>query len=231
MSNEELVKKYASGDTLALTELTEKNLNLIRFVAKKFSVQCNFIDFDDLIQEGWTGFYRAVQTYKPDLPNSAKFSTWAIYWVYQSIQRFLEQKTPKSKEISIYEEYSEDLTLLDTLEDTEAEYKFWSYIERNELREELEDVMEKYLPLKQRQIIKLYYGWDGLRWRTTAIAKLFNIRQQSVSAQHKDIIRRLRKTAWGYKRLKDHYTEIKSNLSYKNPIASATLTAMKIIDD
>lgn len=230
MSNEELVKRYNSGDTLILNELTENNLNLIRFVAKKFSIHCSFIDFDDLVQEGWKGFYRAVQTYNPDLQNAARFSTWAIYWIRQAMQRFLEQKTPKLYEVSIYEEYGEDLTLLDSIEDPEVERNLWRNIETRELRKELEEVMDKYLSLRQKQIIKLYYGWDGVCWTKSDIARLFNIRRQTVSEQHKYIIRSLRRSSWGYKRLKDHYTEIKSNLSYKDPIASATLTAMKIID-
>ncbi len=218
MDNEELVKRYKSGDTMVLSELTENNLDLIKFVANKFTIGCSFISFDDLIQEGWTGFFRAVQTYNPDLPNSAKFSTWAVLWIKQAIQRYLEQKTPKSQEKSIYEEYGEDLAVLDSLEDPAAERNFWRYIENRELRKELDDTMGKYLTLSQREIIKMYYGWNSdICFTFTAIGEVLGLSKQSVVQQHNRAMRRLRESGWARKRYKEYFVQQRLKYSYSNP--------------
>lgn len=59
-TNEELVEQYKSGDFMVLGELTQNNMGLIHMVANKYSARCSFIDNEDLVQEGWTGFFRLL---------------------------------------------------------------------------------------------------------------------------------------------------------------------------
>ncbi|OPZ91536.1 MAG: RNA polymerase principal sigma factor HrdA [Firmicutes bacterium ADurb.Bin419] len=218
MSNEEIVKRYNSGDTMALSELTENNLDLIKFVANKFTIYCNYISFDDLIQEGWTGLLRAAETYKPDLPNSAKFSTWAVYWIRQAIQRHLEKS---KQEQSIHEEKGEGFKLLDSLEDTDAateiEARLWQY----DLRKELEEVISKHLSLKQQEVIKLYYGWTNkVRFTFKEIGEVLGLTSINARHIHDSSMSKLRVTTWARLRYKEHYLQQRIRFEYSNPEAS-----------
>ncbi|MDQ2086486.1 sigma-70 family RNA polymerase sigma factor [Herbivorax sp. ANBcel31] len=222
MENEDLVKRYQQGNIEALAELTEKNMDLIKFAASKFYISCNYIDFDDLTQESWTGFLKAVETFNPEHESKAKFSTWAIYWIRQSIQRYLEQKTPKSKEKSIYEEYGEDLSLIDSIEDPEIERKLYDYVEKRELRAELERLMKEHLTLQQSEVLKLKYGWTNKKIFTHKdIEKLgFN----NSKREHDKAIKKLRETPWGRVQCKNHWKEKRVKLLFQNPVTISLLS-------
>ena len=221
-SNEDLVDKYQSGDFLALDELTSNNMQLIKFIASKFTIHQSYIDFDDLVQVGWTGFFRAVQTYRMDLKNSAKFSTWAVYWIRQAIQRYLEQRKPKTQEISLCEEIGEEITLEDSIEDPEALHNLYREIERKELQKELDEVMDDRLSLKERDILKLRYGWESeVRWSYADIAKLYGITGSGSKVIVESALFKIRRSPWGRQRLKEHFIEkglLIKDISYRTVI-------------
>ena len=63
-----------------------KNKGLVISIAKRY--QGKGLDFDDLVQEGYIGLIKAEKGYKPD--KGTKFSTYATYWIKQSIIRAIE---------------------------------------------------------------------------------------------------------------------------------------------
>lgn len=66
-------------------KLVESNLRLVVSIAKKFKFQN--IPLMDLIQEGNMGLMKAVERYEVD--RGFKFSTYATWWIRQSISRFI----------------------------------------------------------------------------------------------------------------------------------------------
>jgi len=80
-------KRYAElaalGDPVAKNKLVESNLRLVVSVAKHY-IGCG-VSFQDLIQEGNIGLIKAVDKY--DLDRGFRFSTYATWWIKQTISR------------------------------------------------------------------------------------------------------------------------------------------------
>lgn len=87
----DLIIKAQNGNMTARDDLINHNIRLIISVAKKFNLQTNQITIGDLIQEGVFGLSKAIEKF--DINKGYMFSTYAIWWIKQSIKRFLSTFT------------------------------------------------------------------------------------------------------------------------------------------
>ena len=81
----ELANRIADGDNGARDRMVRANLRLVVNIARAYTNKG--LPIQDLIEEGNLGLLRAVEGFDPDM--NTRFSTYASYWIKQSIKRAL----------------------------------------------------------------------------------------------------------------------------------------------
>src|SRR5947207_3929484 len=93
----DLAVKIGLGDTAARDQMVRANLRLVVNIARGYTGKG--LALQDLIEEGNLGLLRAVEGFDPTM--NTRFSTYASYWIKQSIKRALVN-TAKTIRIPAY---------------------------------------------------------------------------------------------------------------------------------
>lgn len=81
----ELARRIAQGDSEARDRMIRANLRLVVNIARNYTGKG--LSLQDLIEEGNLGLLRAVEGFDANM--NTRFSTYASYWIKQSIKRAL----------------------------------------------------------------------------------------------------------------------------------------------
>lgn len=183
-----------AGDAKARSQLIERNLRLVVYIAKKFDN--TGVGVEDLISIGTIGLIKAINTFNPE--KKIKLATYASRCIENEILMYLRRNSKTKLEVSIDEPLNVDwdgneLLLSDILgtdEDviyrdmeTEAEYQV------------LQGAIKK-LSRREQTIVQLRFGIntrDGEEKTQKEVADLLGISQSYISRLEKRIIRRLRR--------------------------------------
>jgi RNA polymerase sigma factor (sigma-70 family) len=115
----------------ARNHFIEANVRLVQSIANRYSVPVH-LDRDDIVQDGMLGLEKAVAKF--DWRRGYKFSTYATWWIRQSIQRGLESSAStiripghRTRELRTAlaatltgERLSDDLAMIDMLSQLES---------------------------------------------------------------------------------------------------------------
>ena len=72
-------------------KIVEPNLLLVASIAKRYLFSGNPLSFLDLMQEGSIGLMKAVDKF--DLRRGCRFTTYAYWWIKQTIMRSLDNQS------------------------------------------------------------------------------------------------------------------------------------------
>jgi len=93
----DLASRVAAGDYAARDQMVRANLRLVVNIARGYTGRG--LDLPDLIAEGNLGLLRAAEGFDPSM--NTRFSTYASYWIMQSIKRAVVN-TAKTVRIPAY---------------------------------------------------------------------------------------------------------------------------------
>jgi RNA polymerase primary sigma factor len=133
----DLCQRAQVGDELARERMMEANLRLVMAIARRYNGRS--MTYEDIVQEGVIGLLQAI--IKFDSGRGNRFSTYATYWIRQSIVRAIE-KTDRMIRLPTYgcnaekkvrvaeQELAHELGRLPTVEEVAARTEFSKSIVR-----------------------------------------------------------------------------------------------------
>lgn len=176
----------------AKTELIQRNLRLVVYIAKKFDN--TGVDNDDLVSIGTIGLIKAINSFDPN--KNIKLATYASRCIENEILMYLRRTARLKSEVSFDEPLNTDFEgnelLLSDVLGTSAD-SVYGDIEANAEKEQLKEALKK-LSERERKIMFLRFGLGGGEEMTQKdVADLLGISQSYISRLEKKIILRLKK--------------------------------------
>ena len=192
MEEAELIARLDEGEETVKSQLIERNLRLVVYIARRF--ENTGVGIEDLISIGTIGLIKAINTYKP--AKNIKLATYASRCIENEILMHLRKTANLKSEVSFDEPLNTDWDgnelLLSDILGTESDVVM-KPIEDDVDRQLLLEAMEK-LDGREKQIITMRFGLDGRPERTQKeVADLLGISQSYISRLEKRIISRLKK--------------------------------------
>lgn len=212
--NEELVELYQQGDNKSLDKLIQVNIGIIKKIATKYNGINRELEFDDLFQSGVLGFIKAAQKYDSNNEKKAKFITYAIHYIGRYIHSCVNGNNTKEVENNkFYHECTslnkltgenEETEILEYIADEESGFEnIEEKLFLNNIRKELEEVMQECNTLEQREIIKLRHGWNSNPMTLNEIGEVFNITGNKARLIERTALRKLRGSKWARENKKE----------------------------
>ena len=188
----ELIRRLEEGEESVKSQLIERNLRLVVYIARRF--ENTGVGIEDLISIGTIGLIKAINTYQPS--KNIKLATYASRCIENEILMHLRKTTNLKSEVSFDEPLNTDWDgnelLLSDILGTDSDLVM-KPIEEDVDRKLLSDALEK-LEDRERHIITLRFGLEGQRSHTQKeVADSLGISQSYISRLEKRIIARLKR--------------------------------------
>lgn len=235
MTNEELVELYQNGNKSVLDELIKNNGGIITTIVNKYMGVNNELEFDDLFNSGVIGLIYAADKYNFNKENKAQFITYSVHYISRYIYSCVNGRSTKDIEnnkfykscVSLNTPISDDEDCAELLETVKSECMDYVNIEdriyNGELRRELEQVMNSVNTLRERELIKLLYGWNSNAMTEKELAELFDVTRASINSMKRNAFNKIRRSSEGDMLKKEHLTLKLEHVKNKSKQDSDTL--------
>ena len=191
-AEQEALAGLEEGKEDAKQLLISHNLRLVVFIARRF--ENTGINLEDLISIGTIGLIKGVNTYRRD--KNIKLATYASRCIENEILMHIRKTSNQKAEISLDEPINLDgdgneLVLSDILGTDEN-------VVTGQLEEEVDLMLLRQalsqLPQREREIVNMRFGLEGIQERTQKeVAEYLGISQSYISRLEKRIMQKLRK--------------------------------------
>ena len=188
----DVLQKIKMGDKEAKSELIERNLRLVVYIAQRFA--STGLSIDDLTGIGTIGLIKASSSFDGD--KNIKFATFASRCIENEILMYLRKTNKVKSEVSLDDPLSTDkdgneLVLADIIgSDGDTLYKT---VEQKMECSNLNTLIEN-LNKRERIIMKLRYGLnkEGRELTQKEVANALNISQSYISRIEKKVLVKLK---------------------------------------
>lgn len=160
LSNEEAIElliKAKNNDIESRNKLIEHNIKLVIYIVNKRFSYTNYSK-KELVSIGINGIFKAIQNF--NINKRINFSTYLAKTITNEILVYMRDDKINIKNVeSIYEPLiiDEDILLIDILSsDIDLENDYINYVIHHYI-----DELVVNLPDKKRNVIELYYGFNG----------------------------------------------------------------------
>ena len=178
LTHEDLARLAQEGDNLALEYLINTYKNIVRLRARKFFLIGG--DYEDLIQEGTIGLFKAIRDYNP--AKNTSFTTFAELCIRRQLYTAIKSANRK-KHLLLNDSLSLDFPVEENdnknLSDIYADQSIMSpdeIMESEEKLNEINKIIDTMLSPLEKTVIEMYL--DGKNYRE--IAKIINKEDKSV---------------------------------------------------
>ena len=159
------IRKYLEGDKEAKNKLIEHNLRLVAHIAKKYS--SNEQDMEDLISIGTIGLIKAINSFSSE--KNFKISTYASRCIENEVLMHLRATKKIKSEVSMNtiigtDKDGNDMELLETLNANTKDAIDTIY--NKVVADQVIDYINNKLPKREKYIMELRYGLNGLNPKT-----------------------------------------------------------------
>lgn len=187
-----LMEKLRTGEIYVRSELVERNLRLVVYIARKF--ESTGVGVEDLVSIGTIGLIKAVNTFDPD--KRIKLATYASRCIENEILMYLRKTNRIRSEVSFDEPLNVDWDgnelLLSDVYGTDDDLVYQALeeeVDRRLLGEALSS-----LTGREKRIMELRFGFsDGSEKTQKQVADLLGISQSYISRLEKRILAKLRR--------------------------------------
>ena len=188
-----LIARLDGGDEAVKSQLIERNLRLVVYIARRF--ENTGVGIEDLISIGTIGLIKAISTYKEDY--GSRLATYAARCIDNELLMHFRAKKKTSREVSLYEPIGTDkegnqICLLDIATVDEPDV-----VEQLEMDRQTRKVLELVpgvLGEREYFIIRNRYGLFGAKPMTQReIASALGISRSYVSRIEKKALEKLKK--------------------------------------
>lgn len=221
INGDELPKKLSDSETNLLvkemnegiTEARDKLINYnIRFVLYEVTHRFEKVNYDkkELVSIGIVGLIKAVDSY--DLSKGAKFTTYAVRCIDNEILMFLRNLTKyqniESLDTIIFQ--PKDHTHLRLSEILNSNIDLVMDYEKIEINQIVRNLVNQ-IQGKDKEIIKLYFGFYGRVYKQKEIVDKLNISQSNISKTIKRVVEVLKCVLEDKDYIELHYQSNKNN--------------------